>query len=95
MLKTQKVIHLKDGSVLPLGLPVSFNKCQPSRCFVKGNRAEPYQVRVTSAFNKPSETKLAKWAGDSICQSISGERVELDGWDRHYSPSWMLALGLV
>lgn len=40
----------------------------------------------------PSIHKLEQWAGDSVCKSVFGHNVELDGWDDQGSPSWLLAL---
>jgi hypothetical protein len=94
-MKTQKSITLKDGSILPKGLPVSFVKDNPSRCLVQGERAEPYRVRVQSAFRGPSLAELEESVFDSVCPSVAGEQVEPDGWDCHGSPSWLLALGLI
>lgn len=92
---TQKEIKLKDGSILPKGLPVTFLQDNPSRCLVRGARAEPYRVRVTSAFKTPSMAELEESANDGVCPSIAGETVEPDGWDSHGSPSWLLAFGVI
>ncbi len=95
MIKTEKQIKLKDGSTLPKGLPVTFLPDTPSRCLVHGDRAEPYRVRVSSAFKVPSMKKLEEMSMDSICESVLGENVEPDGFDSKGSPSWLLALGLI
>lgn len=100
MIKTKLEIRVKgevEGQVkvLPVGLPVTFLKDNPSRCLVHGDRAEPYRVRVTSAFKSPSLNKLEKASDDGICPSVGGKRVEPDGWDENGSPSWLLALGMI
>jgi hypothetical protein len=94
-MRTQKQIKLKDGTILPKGLPVSFNQDTPHLCLVRGERLEPYKIRITSAFNVPSMDELNEMASDSICQSVLGENVEPDGFDENNSPSWLLALQLI
>ena len=96
MITTQKEIKLKDGSTLPKGLPVTFQKDLPSRCFVqREDRQEPYRVRVTSAFKAPSIATMQKWDNEGFCKSIGGKKVEPDGFDCDGTPSWMLALSLI
>lgn len=89
-MKTEKSIKLKDGSILPAGLPVTFQESTPSICLVDGRK-----VRVSSAFVPPSMDELEEASNDGVCPSISGETVEPDGWDCHGSPSWLLALGVI
>lgn len=100
MIKTKLEVKVKDGNggvrILPVGLPVTFDKANPSRCLISHeSRVEPYRVRVTSAFREPSISTLEKWNDDGVCKSIGGERVEPDGWDSKGSPSWMLAIGII
>jgi hypothetical protein len=95
MFKTQKDIPTKHGFTLPKGLPVTFKTEMPSRCFIKGERDEPFRVRVTSAFRAPSLKTIEKWNNEGFCKSIAGERVEPDGWDSRGTPSWLLALSLI
>lgn len=92
---TEKPIKLKTGETLPKGLPVHFKKPDATRCYVQGERPEPYRVRTTSAFRAPSIEELEEEYSDSVVQSVAGHRVEPDGWDSHGSPSWLLALGMI
>lgn len=92
---TQKQVKLKTGDILLKGLPVSFVQDRPDICLVRGDRAEPYKIRISSAFNPPSVQELEEQSNDGVCDSVLGERVEPDGWDEHGSPSWLLALGLI
>lgn len=92
---TQKSIKLKTGEILPKGLPVSFNSENHSTCLVQGERAEPYRVRITSAFEAPSIEELGDAVNDGVCESVLGETVEPDGIDCYNSPSWLLALGMI
>lgn len=93
--KTKKAITMKCGEIVEAGAPVSFIKDVATHCLVQGNRAEPYRVRVTSAFKAPSIKTLERQSNDGIVSSILGERVEPDGWDQYGSPSWLLALGVI
>ena len=92
---TEKTIKLKDGGTLPKGLPVTFDKAKPWLCYAKGEREEPYKIRVKSAFEMPELGELEEAVMDGVCNSVLGESVEPDGWDCHGSPSWLLALGLI
>ena len=92
---TKKEIKLKTGEILSKGLPVTFRQDSPSICLVQGDRAEPYKIRVTSAFRAPSFSELEEQSNDGICDSVLGEGVESDGWDCHGSSSWLLALDLI
>ncbi len=94
-MKTEKVIKLKAGGELPKGLPVTFEEGKDSTCLVHGDRAEPYRVRITSAFRAPSMEELEEWVNDCVCDSVLGERIEPDGHDEHGAPSWLLALGMI
>lgn len=97
-MKTQKQVLLKPGlpdSVLPIGSTVTFIAGKPSRCLVQGSRPEPYQVRIANAFKTPSMRSLEKWTYDSVCKSVTGKRVEPDGWGDDGSPSWLLALEMI
>lgn len=96
MATTQKEIKTKDGNTLPKGLPVTFIPDKPSRCLVHSPlRAEPYQVRVSSAFKAPSFNTLEKWGMDGIAKTPTGKRVEPDGYGDDGSPSWLLVFGVI
>lgn len=96
MSKTQKPITLKDGSILPVGLKVTFIPNKDSRCLVHSPvHPEPLQVRITSAFKAPSMKQLEKWSYDSICKTPTGKRTEPDGHGSDGSPSWLMVYGLI
>ncbi len=67
----------------------------PSLCLVQGARPEPYKIRISSAFKCPSLKSLEEWSNDGICESVTGENVEPDGYDCDGAPSWLLALGMI
>lgn len=94
-MNTQKEIKLKDGNTLPKGSRVTFIAGNNSQCHVQGQRAEPYLVRITSAFNAPSMRSLEKWSSDGVAKSVGGKRVEPDGHDENGAPSWMLVIGII
>lgn len=43
----------------------------------------------------PSMDELEAWANDGICESVTGHRVEPDGYGPDGAPSWLIALGLI
>lgn len=95
-MKTQKDIKIKDGSILPKGLPVTFIPDKYTRCLVHSPaRSEPYQVRIASAFKAPSMSTLERWNMDGVCKTPTGYRVEPDGHGPDGSPAWLLALGFI
>ena len=57
--------------------------------------AQPYRVRVQSAFRAPTVATTEKWVNDAVARSVLGKRVEPDGHDENGSPSWLLVLGLI
>jgi hypothetical protein len=49
-----------------------------------------------SGFTKPPSLKtMEKWSNDGVAKSVTGHRVEPDGFGPDGSPSWMLALGII
>ncbi len=46
-------------------------------------------------FKEPSVRTLEKWSQDGVAKSVTGHRVEPDGYGPDGSPSWLLALGLI
>ena len=52
--------------------------------------------KYVSGFKKPPSMRaLEKMASDGIARSITGKKVEPDGFGPDGSPSWLIALGLV
>lgn len=39
--------------------------------------------------------QLEAWAGDSVCETVTGDTVEPDGTGADGAPSWLLALGMI
>lgn len=51
--------------------------------------------KLTGFKSPPSMKTLEKWVSDSVAKSITGKRVEPDGYDTHGFPSWLLVIGLI
>lgn len=95
-MKTQKTITLKDGSILPKGLRVSFIEGKDSRCLVHSpDHSAPLQVRITSAFKAPSIKSLEAWDARGGCKTPTGKWTEPDGYGSDGSPSWLMAMGMI
>jgi len=43
----------------------------------------------------PSHRRLAEWASDSVCETVTGDTVEPDGTGPDGAPSWLVALGMI
>ncbi len=53
-------------------------------------------VNTLSGFTKPpSMNTLEKWSNDGVAKSVTGARVEPDGYGPDGSPSWLLVLGFI
>lgn len=91
-----KAITMKDGTIVPAKSPVEFIANNPKLCTVfSATNYQWYTVKITSAFKQPTNASLEKWVDDCIAKSVSGKKVETDGWASDGSPSWLLALGLI
>ncbi len=49
----------------------------------------------TGISNPPSIKTLEKWSNDGIARSVTGKKVEMDGYGPDGSPSWGLVLGII
>ena len=49
----------------------------------------------TSFYKEPSINKLEKMSDDGICTTVTGDKVEPDGFGENGSPSWLLVMGLI
>ena len=43
----------------------------------------------------PSMRTLEEWQNDSMCETVTGDRVEPDGVGPDGAPSWLIALGFI
>lgn len=46
-------------------------------------------------FKAPSNSTLEKWCDDGVAKTVTGHKVEPDGYGPDGSPSWLLAMGLI
>jgi len=70
---------------------VPFDKWMAGK-FAKVATLPPWALKVKSL---PSMAKLSAWAGDSVCETVTGDDVEPDGIGPDGAPSWLLALGMI
>lgn len=98
-------IKLKDGSTLQAGTPITieFDKHMPSLVsLIVAGRPKPIKINPANLhkyFNgfkmAPSRATMEKWLDSGIALSVTGQKVEPDGWGSDDAPSWLLALGIV
>lgn len=103
--KLKAEMKFKDGTSFPSGTEVSvrFDKSLPSAAFITAaGAAREYRVSASrlhkylAGFTKPpSVTTMAKWSEDGVAKSITGHRVELDGYGPDGSPAWTLVAGVI
>ena len=43
----------------------------------------------------PTQSVVERWILDGVCESVTGERVEPDGYSYDGAPSWLLVFGLL
>ena len=88
-------IKLKDGTEIPSGTvcEIAFNNTPIA--IVNGRRIRCQSLPRFFEFKTPSLRTLTKAMNDGICPSITGARVEPDGYDSHGAPSWLIALGMI
>jgi hypothetical protein len=97
-------LKLKDGTVLQAGekATVRFDEANPAMAIV--DFASRPNTRISTKylegiFGKPF-MKMPTWSaiekmGDGIAKSVTGKKVEPEGFGPDGSPSWLLVLGLV
>ena len=93
-----------DQTIIPSGSKVHVwfsPKVRPDRMFVQyGEFTGIAHTKLASqwltGFNKaPSMRTLMKNEFNSVAKSVTGKRVEPDGYGPDGSPSWLLVLGLI
>ena len=52
-------------------------------------------AQFTMFFAPPSVKTMEKWSDTGIAKSVTGKKVEVDGYGPDGSPSWMVAMGMV
>jgi hypothetical protein len=107
MKKLIKDVTLKSGVIIPKDTPVSIKWLLPEEnghavAQVLPAGFDPYKTRISSLYlsvsgfsKQPSYTTMYKWMNGGIAKSVTGQRVEPDGFGPDGSPSWMLAAGVI
>ena len=62
---------------------------------VKITRLENANEKFTKIIKAPSLRTLERQDCDGVCKTVTGQRVEPDGFGYDGSPSWLLVLGLI
>lgn len=100
--KTKRELTLKSGVVIPAGstIEVTVEKYNPTVATIvyDGGQFKAKTATlagISNAFIKPTQSMLDAAVHDSMCKSMTGAKVEIDGWDEKGMPSVLLALGYV
>lgn len=94
-------INLKSGGSIPQGATVEITLGANNLTATYKEREIKLGYRNANKnfgapFGKvPSLATLEKWSDDGIARSVTGKRVEPDGFDSMNGPSWLLVLGLI
>lgn len=98
--KTKRELTLKNGTVIPAGstIEVTVDKERPTVATIvyDGGQFKAKTATlagISNAFIKPTQAMLDAAVHDSMCKSMTGARVEIDGWDEYGMPSVLMALG--
>lgn len=100
----KKTMKTKSGIVIEFGEVVEVQKHKDFDNILTVNtedgrtistRAYIAHTKLTGFKQPPSERTLEKWVADSVVSSITGQRVEPDGYDKYGFPSWLLVIGLI
>jgi hypothetical protein len=102
--KTVRDVKLKNGEVIAKGTPLKLAVGNDRVILATDEARETtYRLSMTGAHRNfgspfqsmPSVEDLEDWGNDGVCESVTGERVEPDGYGSDGFPSWMLALGMI
>ncbi len=92
MAKTTEPLKLKDGSTIPVGSEVEWER---DFACIAGKRISHLGAARALGCETPSMEQLESWVSDSLVDSVLGHLVEPDGYDHEGSPSWLIALKLI
>lgn len=70
-------------------------KCPRCRINDYGRTPRKDGIEHTPTEPHPSDSQIAEWVIDSICDATDGCRVEPDGYCLDGHPSWLIVLKLV
>jgi len=92
---------LKDGRTFAKGtvFSVAFAKSDKGTTYLNVSNLDGSHAfkttRFGSFFKAPSLATMERWSMDGVAKSVSGHRVEPDGYGPDGSPSWLLAIGVI
>jgi hypothetical protein len=102
---TKAEVKLKDGYTIPPGQKVHIDFAPKSLSstlmyVTHGDRVYKTNViighRKYTGLSKPPGGKLLeRFSDDCVAKSVTGKRVEPDGYSHDGSPSWLLVLGFI
>jgi len=102
---TKQEIKWRDGTVTPAGTKVHIDfspkSAQSTLMYVHvGDKV--YKTNIIAGHRKytglskpPSGKLLERFSSDCVAKSVTGKRVEPDGYGPDGSPSWLLVLGYI
>lgn len=100
----KREMRTKSGVVIKAGEVVDVVKHPEYDSLVRSTTEDGRHISISAmnvgtkltGFKKmPSDRTLEKWVTDSVCRSITGQKVEPDGYDSKGFPSWLLVMGLM
>jgi hypothetical protein len=62
---------------------------------VKISNIQTAHTKMTGINKPPTINTLEKWSFDGIAKSVTGKKVEPDGYSYDGSPSWLLVVGVI
>ncbi len=89
--------NTKTGVVIPIGSVFSVQFLERGEMQISHPAfSTPIKTKMFRMFFvEPSVRTLKKWSSDGIAKSVTGHRVEPDGYGPDGSPSWLLVFGLI
>lgn len=102
--RTKVEITLKDGYIIPEGQKVHIDfapkSLSPSTMYVThGERIYRTNLAIAhkkyTGIGKPPGPRALERYSDCVSKSVTGKRVEPDGYGPDGSPSWLLVLGYI
>lgn len=105
--KVKRAIQANNGKIIPAGSPVKVEwsderhrlavsgiglNGEPTTVYLSPGKASDY---LTGFKAQPSDKALERASFDGVCPTLTGARVEPDGYGPDGMPSWLVALGLI
>jgi hypothetical protein len=105
----KKDMKMRDGTIIPMGTKIQMvfvRKSQNGPYAIKitkmDSNIKPTPILVSAkspsimAINAmPSMKSLEHWVSEGFAKTVTGKKVEPDGYGPDGSPSWLLVLGMI